>query len=67
MERTLPEKLSEGMPVTVLVDPADPRRGRLDLPERDRVVKGVLIGVAAVFGVGLLLVGAFAAFLFSLG
>jgi hypothetical protein len=67
VERTLPEKLSEGMAVPVLVDPADPHRARLDVPERDRVVSGVVIGVAATFVVVLLVVGGFAAFLFSLG
>ena len=65
--RTLPERLSEGMPVTVLVDPSDPARARLDLPERERFVRRVVLGVLAAVLVVALLAGAFAGVLFSLG
>ena len=65
--RTLPERLAEGMPVTVLVDPADPALARLDLPERERFVRRVVLGVLAAVLVVALVAGAFAGLLFSLG
>lgn len=65
--RTLPERLSEGMPVAVLVDPSDPARARLDLPEREQFVRRVVLGVLAAVLVVALLAGAFAGLLFSLG
>lgn len=65
--RTLPERLSEGMPVSVLVDPSDPARARLDLPERERFVRRVVLGVLAAVLVAALVAGAFAGLLFSLG
>lgn len=47
VERTLPEHLREGMAVSVLVDPADPRRARLDMPQRTAFIRAILFGVAA--------------------
>lgn len=57
VERTLPEHLREGMAVSVLVDPADPRRARLDMPGRSQFIKVILITVAVLVGVPLVIAG----------
>ncbi len=67
VERTTrPMRLREGMVVSVLVDPADPRLARLDRPERTAFIRMILVGVAAAFLVPLLVAG-IAFLLFRLG
>lgn len=65
--RTRPEKLTEGMPVAVLVDPADPLRARLDVPERAALLRRLRLILVLSFAVLLLVALPVAAFLFSLG
>ncbi len=65
VERTTrPMRLREGMAVSVLVDPADPHRARLDMPQRTAFIRIILIGVAVAF-VAPLLVGGIIVLLFS--
>lgn len=65
--RTRPEKLTEGMPVIVLVDPADPRRARLDVPPRAQVLRRLRLILLLFLGAVLLVAEPVAAFIFSLG
>ena len=57
VERTLPEHLRQGMAVSVLVDPADPRRARLDMPGRSQFIQVLLITVAVLVGGPLVIAG----------
>jgi len=67
VERTLPEMLREGMPITVLIDPADPRRARLDVPERAHTISSIRTGVMVSFVFALVVLGLVIGVVFSLG